>query len=218
MSTFKIFFTCLIVFKITSNGFSQDNNFEKNHIFLNKNSKIDSNLTKYFEFLLPFYPELKGANLHIQNKNQRIPFTTIPSIFNIVRPRKSRKYFINVSTESNSFLDAIILKNLGDSAKYGVFAHELAHVSDFHTQGFGYTIKVLFKHLDRKKLDEFEFETDHIVIKHGLGKYLLAWSTDTHTKLHKADFDRNTNKIVKNERYMSPETIKKYLLKYPNSY
>jgi hypothetical protein len=175
--------------------------------------KVDSSFLSYFETLMPFFPELNEANIHVKQRKQMIPLTTTPSIGNVFRKKRNWKYTIAVSTESLKFLNPIIVKNLSDSSKIGVLGHELSHVSDFHTHGRGYMIKVFLGHISSKYLDRFEFETDHIAIKHGLGKYLYAWSAETSEKIKQSKFKKQGK-----ERYMMPNTIILYMKKYPEIY
>lgn len=175
--------------------------------------KVDQNLTPFFEILMPHFQDLKSVNITVKQKKQMIPLTTTPSVWNIFRKKKNWRYTIAVSTESLKFLNPIIVKNLSDSSKIGVLGHELSHVSDFHSHKRGYMLKVLFGHISSKYLDRFEFETDHIAIKHGIGKYLLSWSAETSEKIKQNKFKKQGK-----ERYMLPKTVVEYMKKYPEIY
>jgi hypothetical protein len=185
---------------------------------LHPKSKIDSNLLRYVSVAMPYFKDLKGAKLIIRERKQMIPLTTIPAISNLWHKKSNWKFKINVSTKSMGFLEPILVKNMPDSAGIGVIGHELSHVKDFYTRKASYILKVFFWHISPRKMDKFEFETDHIAIKSGFGKYLRAWSHETHTRLRPETFDRDTNAKREHERYMMHETIDNYMLKYPELY
>ncbi len=185
---------------------------------LHPKSKIDSNLLRYVAVAMPYFTDLKGTKLIIRERKQLIPLTTVPAISNLWHKRSNWKFKINVSTRSIGFLEPILVKNMPDSAGIGVIGHELSHVKDFYSRKANYILKVLFWHVSPRKMDKFEFETDHIAIKAGFGKYLKAWSKETHTRLSPETFDRDKNAKRKHERYMIPATIEKYMNKYPELY
>ena len=66
---------------------------------------------------------------------------------------------------------------------------------------------LIFKHLSKKKMDTFEFNTDKRCIDHGLGFQLLSWSKEVREKLKLTRWGGAKNPEGKNERYMNPETI-----------
>ena len=69
------------------------------------------------------------------------------------------------------------------------------------------------------KIDKFEYNTDLIAIKSGIGHYLKAWSLHTHTKMPVSDFNRKKDKEkIEKERYMKPETIEKWMKQFPEIY
>jgi hypothetical protein len=186
---------------------------------LHQKSKIDSSLIKYVKVALPYFgADLKGLKLLIRERKQLIPLTTVPAISNLWHSKKNWKVKINVSNGSAGKLNNILVKNMPDSASTGVIGHELSHAVDFYTHKPRYILQVFFWHLNPKKLDKFEFETDHLAIRKGFGHFLLAWSSTTHSRLDHQTFNRNKENNVYTERYMSPNTVKKYLLKYPEIY
>lgn len=185
---------------------------------LHPKSKIDSNLLKYAAIALPYFKEIEGVRLILRERKQVIPLTTIPSFFNIFRPKRNWIVRVNVSTGTMKFLEPILVKNMPDSAAIGVIGHELSHVTDFNTHKASYILKVFFWHVSPRKMDKFEFETDHIAIKAGFGKYLRAWSHETHTRLNHDTFDRDKTGKRIHERYMRVETIEKYMKMYPEIY
>lgn len=187
--------------------------------YIHPGSKVDSNFRPYLSVLLPYFPELKGLKLTVIERKQLIPLTTVPSFMNLFRSKKNWKIKINVSNQSIKLFDPILVKNMPDSAVIGVLGHELSHAKDFYTQKPIYILKIFFGHLSSRKIDKFEYNTDLIAIKLGIGQYLKAWSTHTHTKMNIGDFNRKKDKaILEKERYMKPETIENYMKSFPEIY
>jgi hypothetical protein len=161
--------------------------------------------------VLGFFPEYKNVKINVRERRQLVPFTSVPSSLNLLRPKSRWTFKINVSKGSMGFLDAICFKNLSDSARIGVLCHEMSHVKDFYTHNRAYILKIFFSHLSPKRMDIFEFKTDKIAIDTGAGYYLWAWSKETHAKIDPKKFNRNKNPRRPKERYMSPKTIESYL-------
>ncbi len=186
---------------------------------LHPKSEIAANLKPHFAFLLPYFPELKGLRLKVRERKQLIPLTTVPAVFNLFRSKKNWRIKINVSTQSVKLFEPILVKNMPDSAVIGVLGHELSHAKDFYTQGANYMMKIFFSHLNSRKIDAFEYNTDLIAIKAGIGPYLKTWSTHTHNTMPLSDFNRKKDKQMhETERYMKPETIEKYMKAHPEIY
>lgn len=181
---------------------------------------IDETVKKTYVYCMKQFPDIPSENIKVRKKEQLIPLTTIPSPWNLFRKQSNWKYSINISTKTISRLSPILYDSLSKEGQIGVLSHELSHVSDFHSQGKGYLVKIFFSHLSKKKMDAFEFNTDLITIQKGMGKYLLAWSTDVREKLNIADWkgkETFTDQSV-SERYMSPATICQYLSQMPEIY
>jgi hypothetical protein len=168
--------------------------------------------------ILPKYSEIIPKNIVIRKRKQLIPLTTVPSAWNMFRAKKNWRYHINISTSSPiKVLNKILYDSLSYQAQAGVIAHELSHVSDFQTHNRWYLPKILLGHLSRRRMDRFEFGTDHIAIKHGMGHYLRAWSAEVRSKTDHGNME-STRKGQAKERYMRPATIDAYIAKYPEIY
>ncbi|TEB40289.1 hypothetical protein D0809_31370, partial [Flavobacterium circumlabens] len=90
-------------------------------------------------------------------------------------------------------LKPILLENLSFNAQIGVLGHELSHVSDYSTKGFGKMMNLLrIELLSKDKVDAFESQTDLYCIEHGLGYQLLDWSKSVRENI-KLDFWRGAN-------------------------
>ena len=96
------------------------------------------------------------------------------------------------------------------NSQIGVIGHELGHISDYNKRPGIYFIKLLFMHLNKSKMDRFEYNTDMRCIEHGLGYQLLSWSTEVRLKLNLIQWKGIKHIEGKGrERYMNPESIMK---------
>ena len=82
--------------------------------------------------------------------------------------------------------------------------HELGHLYHYNFKRGVYFIELVLKHLNKKTMDKFEYNTDMICIKHGLGFQLLSWSKEVREKLDLKQF--------------IPERLKNYLPNGKQSY
>ena len=156
----------------------------------------------------------KAVKIKFRIKNKITPLSTRPSFVGMFRFTKNRTYIITISKKSISFLDTILLCNLNYNAQIGVLGHELSHVSDFNSKGFGSMCRVVIGHLSKKYVDSFEFITDRACIDHGLGYQLLAWSINVRENLKSTSWLGAANMPPDSisERYMNPGTIERILL------
>jgi hypothetical protein len=170
---------------------------------------------------LSYYPELKKVKIIFRILEKKIPLTTRPDLFSLLKNRQKRVYIITISSKSNKKLSSILLSNLPFNAQIGVLGHELAHVSDFNRKSTLELISLFFKMLSSGFIDRFEFNTDLICINHGLGYQLLNWSKYVREvlKINNWGGASAKNSLKKtgseNQRYMNPETIEKYIAANP---
>ncbi|SOE22499.1 hypothetical protein SAMN06298216_2928 [Spirosomataceae bacterium TFI 002] len=206
---FKSFIIVIITFSHIS-SFSQEKNY----------SKVDSTVMDDYQFCIQYFNKIPSQNIRIKKKKQLIPLTTTPSIWNLFKKKENWTYRINISSKTIERFTPILYDNLSIDGRIGVLAHELSHVHDFQTSKKSYLIKVFFSHVSSKKMDAFEYNTDLICIKQGMGNYLYAWSTDVKESLDIEQWEgKNTfNTDSTRERYMRPETICKYINQMNNIY
>jgi Zn-dependent protease with chaperone function len=184
-------------------------NFKENEY---SNKHIDSNYLWQARAALLYYPILKDAKIKIRVRKSKTPLTARPRIWAIFQRPSQRKYLITISSETTGRLEPILLKNLSFNAQIGVLGHEMSHIVDFHQRKGLFFILLAAMHLNRKAIDKFENDTDKRCIEHGLGYQLLDWSTEVRTKLKITQWNgKKTGDVLTRERYMSPESIKKYL-------
>lgn len=159
---------------------------------------------------LSYFPELKDTNIEFRLKKNNTPLSSRPNLLGLLQSSKKRKYIITISEVTNSILEPILLKNLNFNAQIGVLGHELSHVSDYMSKGFGKMANLLWIEIfSKKQVDKFETRTDHICINHGLGYQLLDWSSSVRKNLN-IEYWRgadNLQHMTKKERYLNPETI-----------
>lgn len=159
---------------------------------------------------LSYFPELKNTSIEFRLKKTNTPLSSRPRLLGLLQSSNKRRYVITISEATNSILEPILLKNLNFNAQIGVLGHELSHVSDYMSKGFGKMTNLLWIEIfSKKQVDKFETRTDHICINHGLGYQLLDWSSSVRKNLN-IEYWRgadNLQYMTKKERYLNPETI-----------
>jgi len=163
---------------------------------------------------LSHFPELKDVHIVLKIKKARTGLATKPDFAGVFQRTDHRTYIITISNETIDTLRPLLLQNLTFEQQVGVIGHELSHVVDFNSKNFPQTIGVGIGHISKRYLDKMEFNTDRICIRHGLGKYLLAYSKHVREVMHVhnwrgSDYVNKGNGNGKYERYMNPDTIEK---------
>lgn len=187
-------------------------------------SKFETNKRIPFEIraqvltALSFYPELKDAKITFRFRKRRTPLSSRPRLLGIFKKAKNRNYVITISTKSNASLVLILFNNVPYNAQIGVLGHELGHISEYQEMKMWQLGGLIFKMFNSKHIDKFEYNTDLISIKHGLGYQLFDWSTYVRAALGipewrgaSDDYSSDGN-VEPKQRYMNPETIKSYIL------
>jgi len=161
---------------------------------------------------LSHFPELKDVSVKFRIKKSFATLKTRPTFFSMFMPRGHRSYVITISNKTTSKLMPLLFQNISTEARIGVIGHELSHVLDFSTKNDWQCFKVAVGHLSPRYLDRFEYNTDMICIRHGLGQDLEAWSKYIRKTMHTV-FWRGSDYVYKGdskyERYMNPATIEK---------
>jgi hypothetical protein len=194
-----------------------DNEFAKLKEQYANNKKLPNGFEKQVVLALSYFPELVNVKITFKVTNKRTPLSTRPSFIGMFQNAKKRNYIITISKKSIAYLNPIILENLSYNSQIGVLGHELSHVSNFTTKGFGGMCKVMLGHLSKKYVDRFEFNTDLLCINHQLGYQLLAWSINVRSNLKITDWQGadHLSPTKKRERYMNPSTIVSILSTHP---
>jgi hypothetical protein len=195
--------------------------FDKNTIQWTANDSLFNKTlpTKYdtvIRLALRYYPELKDTRVLFSAIKTRTPLAAAPTIWSVFRRPSKRKYVVTISTLSTNFLNKIILDSLRFNAQIGVLGHEISHIAEFNGWTTFQCIGLVFRHLSRKTIDRFEYNTDKRCIEHGLGHQLLAWSENVRKNLNVTAFNRENSKaMMARERYMHPSTIQKVMATMP---
>ena len=180
------------------------------------NKKIPKEIEAQVATALSFYPELKDIKITFKFRNVATPLTARPRIRGLFRKKKNRPYIITISTRSDSKFSPIMFSNLPYNAQIGVLGHELGHIFYYNTKNSWQLLSLSTKLLKKRFVDQFEFRTDRICIEHGLGYQLLDWSKFVRNTLEIDEWKGITTpdssqEESKNQRYMNPQTIKKYI-------
>lgn len=181
------------------------------------NKKLPEAIQSQVLRALSFYPELKNVHIIFRFRKRRTPLSSRPQVLSTFKKRKNRKYVITISTKSNKKLAPILFFNLPYNAQIGVLGHELGHITEYDTMRTGQLLTLIFKLLNPKYTDEFEFNTDLIGINHGLGYQLYDWSEYVRSALDipewRGAYDDYSVKqrALTKQRYMNPQTIEKFM-------
>lgn len=167
---------------------------------------------------LSFFPELKEVHIIFRIRKQYAGLTTKPDFPSVFKRKNHRTYIITISNNTIDTLWPLLFENLTYEQRVGVIGHELSHVADFNSHNFFQTVATGIGHISARFLDKMEFNTDRICIQHGLGEYLLAYSTHVREVMHVQTW-RGVDFVYKNdqrhERYMNPSTIRRYMDSLP---
>jgi hypothetical protein len=169
---------------------------------------------------LSHFPELKKTHIHFRVKASRMTARTRPGLISSILPKGHRSYIITISNRTIPVLSPILLGALPRDAQVGLLGHELSHVADFSKKTTLRSFRDLVGHLSARWLDRLEYHTDWIVIQHGLGKNLMAWSAFIRDHFHVKYWRGSGYVMEKNntiERYMNPDTIDKYMQQLKDS-
>ncbi|MEM9361031.1 MAG: hypothetical protein AAGA43_00275 [Bacteroidota bacterium] len=170
---------------------------------------------------LSYYPQLRDTRIKFRFKKRKTPLTSRPRISHVFLPKKWRTHIITISTKTTESFDPILFSKLPYNAQIGVLGHEIAHVLDYKSQTSFQLIGLGFKIGKPAFVDQFEFETDKRTIANGLGYQLLDWSIFVRKALGITEWKGASKTLGSgnipgaNERYMNPETIKKYITENP---
>lgn len=179
-----------------------------------RNKEIPEQYQKPILTALSYFPELKEVHIVFRIKKQYSSLTTRPNFTGIFKRKNHRTYIITISNQTIDTLRHLLFQNLSFKQQVGVIGHELSHVVDFNSHNFFQTIATGIGHISARFLDKMEFNTDRICIEHGLGEYLLAYSTYVREVMQVHTW-RGGDFVFKNdqkhERYMNPDTIRKYM-------
>jgi hypothetical protein len=171
-----------------------------------ENKTIPKEYEDVIRIALLYFPELKKTTIEFRVQKHTAPLSARPTLASVFKKAANRKYIVIISNETIERLRPILLSNLSFNAKIGVMGHELSHIVEYDSKRGIYFIRLALKHLRKKKMDEFEYNTDKRCIEHKLGYQLLSWSIEVREKLKQEKWGGANQ--PKRERYMNPDTIR----------
>jgi hypothetical protein len=185
--------------------------------------KYPGELNEVIKIVLPAFQEVMDKKIKISFSNSRSPLVTRPAFNFSFLSRKKRSYCILISVRTMHKLQPLLFNNLPFEAQVGVLSHEFSHVADFSSCSAWKLMKKGFQRLSSRGIDRMEFNTDLFTIEHGMGKYLLQWSIAVRERLNiiswKGRSTFHVNRKNRNrERYMNPDTIRRYMMIMENRY
>lgn len=182
-------------------------------VYRNK-KKIPDEIKAQALIALSFYPELENRCITFRFRKRKTPLSSRPRLFSLFKRKQNRKYVITISTKTTSRLEPILFKNLPYNAQIGVLGHEIGHIVEYNQKKNLQIVGLAFKLLNSKYVNSFEFNTDRIAIKHGLGYPLYDWSSYVRKALNIVEWKGAEGTSSVNQRYMNPETIEKEMKMY----
>lgn len=181
------------------------------------NKEIPNEIKVQTLIALSFYPELNDVKIIFRFRKRTTPLTSRPRLLSTFKRKINRTYVITISTKTNENLTPILFLNLPFNAQIGVLGHELGHIVEYKNKSTFQLIGIPFNMLNTKYTNRLEFNTDLICINHGLGYQLYDWSSYVRGVLRipewqGASIDYSNKETLDKQRYMNPETIKKYMV------
>jgi len=189
-----------------------------------KNKEVPEEITYQVAMALLYYPELQNVPIIFRFAGQTPPLTSRPKLLHVFKKAGKRTYIVTISNKTKDSIAPILFKNLDTKAQIGVLGHELAHIADYEIMTSLELFALPFKLLSTRYVNRFELATDQSCIDHGLGVFLMHWSTTVREKLgvdqwrgYRQTF-AGKRKKSSGKRYMDPEMIRQGMAlckKYP---
>lgn len=170
---------------------------------------------------LSYYPQLRDTRIKFRFRKRKTPLTSRPRVLHVFLPKKWRTHVITISSKTTESFAPILFSKLPYNAQIGVLGHEIAHVLEYKSQTTFQLIGLGFKIGKPSFVDQFEFDTDARTIANGLGYQLLDWSIFVRKALGIAEWKGASEELESgnhpetNQRYMNPQTIRKYIAQNP---
>ncbi len=217
--------TTFLIIGTHSNGYAQIPNrqfdegaFDSTQYSQYQNhKKIPNEIKPQVLIALSFYPELSDTKIIFRYRKRKTPLASRPRITSTFRKKENRTYVITISKKSNAKLTPILFPNLPLNAQIGVLGHELGHITEYKNKNTWQLLGLYLRLLNSENVNEFEFNTDHTTIAHGLGYQLYDWSQYVRKVLNISEWrgasDTNHSKKVDymKQRYMNPLTVQSHI-------
>lgn len=177
----------------------------ENTFLLNDPLETDSAFKK--EYLSAFsmvysgLDDLRSCDIKIKGKKLKTTMASRPTFFSMFRKKDKRKYVIVYNNDPD--FDGVLLKDVPEQAREGLFAHELMHIRDYQGLKFGGLVKRGWQYMSKRGKKNLEYRIDSMTIAAGYGKELFFWS-------YYVLFDSKASdeyKTFKREVYCTPKDI-----------
>ncbi len=206
-------FLCSAIVFLLSSGFERTNVADTTILQKESSKTIPAVFEKPIREALAHFPELENTRIEWRIEKAYTPLSTRPTTSSVFKRRAKRKYIITISNQTIDTLRPLLFQNLEYKQQVGIMGHELSHVLDFQRQRFFRSVRTGIGHLSPKFVDRMEFKTDSICIMHGLGSELESYSRHVREVMHVKNW-RGVDYVFRNdqkhERYMNPDTIRKF--------
>ncbi|WP_143525028.1 hypothetical protein [Labilibacter marinus] len=167
--------------------------------------KVDTTFKNMYldNFLVPFtqFEDLHHCKIRIKTKKLKTTMTARPGFWSLLLGKRNRQYIIHVNTDPN--FDGVLLADVPEEARIGLFAHELMHIRDYESRKMTGVMQRGFQYLSKDGKRKVEHYTDSLTIAAGFGEHLFQWAAYV---LYDSDASEEY-KAFKSEIYMSPVTI-----------
>ncbi|GAF03093.1 hypothetical protein [Saccharicrinis fermentans] len=195
----------------------------KNLIFLSSipiSGKVQTNKNNYWQrgslkvdavfkdnylqnFLVPYiqFEDLHACKIRIKTKKLKTTMTARPGFASLFMGKKNRQYIIHVNTDEA--FKGVLLANVPEEARIGLFAHELMHIRDYESRKVTGVLKRGLQYLSKNGKRNVEHYTDSLTISAGFGEQLFQWAAYV---LYDSEASEDY-KAFKSDIYMSPITI-----------
>ncbi len=167
--------------------------------------QVDSAFKELYlnSFMVPYsqFEDLQDCKIIIKTKKLKTTMTACPDILSLFLGKKNRRYIIHVNNDEN--FDGVLLSEVPEDARIGLFAHELMHIRDYESRKVTGVIQRGIQYLSKKGKRNMEHYTDGLTISAGFGEQLYQWAAYVL-------YDSNATENYKNFKadiYMSPVAI-----------
>ncbi len=168
---------------------------------LEPDSAFNNEYLTAFSMVYSSLDDLSSCDIKIKGKKLKTTMASRPTFFSMFRKKDKRKYVIVFNNDPG--FDGVLLKDVPEQARIGLFAHELMHVRDYQGLKFGGLVKRGWQYMSKRGKKSLEYRIDSMTIAAGYGRELFFWS-------YYVLFDSKASddyKTFKREVYCSPEDI-----------
>ncbi|TAJ15745.1 hypothetical protein DMA11_00665 [Marinilabiliaceae bacterium JC017] len=163
-------------------------NFEKNYL-------------TDFNTALKEFEDIHQCRIKVKTKKLNTTMAARPTVTSLFRKIENRTYVICVNNDVD--FDGVLLQDVPEEARIGLFAHELMHIRDYQSKNFFGLIKRGWQYLSKSGKRRLEYYVDQLTIDAGFGQNLYEWAFYV---WHQSDASEEY-KAFKKEIYMSPGMI-----------